>query len=69
MQRLLFEYSPVYLFVCALLGMGYAYVLYQSNYHWSKRTNQLLFGLRALLVTVAGRAFIGTDHQAHTKSF
>ncbi len=59
MQRLLFEYSPVYLFVCALLGMGYAYVLYQSNYHWSKRTNQLLFGLRALLVTLLASLLLG----------
>ncbi len=59
MQRLLFEYSPAYIFICLLAGLGYAYVLYQSKYHWSKRTNQLLFGLRALLVTLLAALLLG----------
>ena len=59
MQRLLFEYSPAYIFLCLLLGVGYAYVLYQSKYHWSKRTNHFLFGLRALLVTLLAALLLG----------
>jgi len=59
MQRLLFEYSPAYILLCVLLGLGYAYVLYKSKYHWSKRTNQFLFGLRTLLVTLLAALLLG----------
>jgi hypothetical protein len=51
MQRLQFESSPFFILLCIALGIGYAFILYRSNKHsWSKRTNQLLFVLRACLV-------------------
>jgi len=50
MQRLLFESSPFFILLCAALGIGYAFILYRAKHTWNKRTNQLLFGLRALLV-------------------
>ncbi len=59
MQRLIFEYNPAFIVVCLLIGVVYAYVLYQSKYHWSKRVNQLLFGLRTLLVTIIALLLLG----------
>ncbi len=50
MQRLLFESSPFFIFLCAALGIGYAFILYRAKHTWGKRTNQILFGLRALFV-------------------
>ncbi|MCW5912098.1 MAG: VWA domain-containing protein [Cyclobacteriaceae bacterium] len=50
MQRLLFESSPLFIFLCAGAGLGYAYILYRSRYTWSKQTNRILFALRAVLV-------------------
>jgi hypothetical protein len=59
MQRLIFEYNPAFIFLCILLGAGYAYILYQSKYHWSKRMNQFLFGLRAVLVMIIAFLLLG----------
>lgn len=50
MQRLIFEYSPYYIVLCLAAGVGYAYLLYKAHYTWSKRTNQLLFSLRTVVV-------------------
>lgn len=50
MQRLLFESSPLFIFLCAGLGLVYAYILYRANHTWSKTVNRILFGLRAVLV-------------------
>ena len=50
MQRLLFEHSPFFILLCVVAGLGYAYVLYNSHYTWSKRTNQFLFALRTVVV-------------------
>lgn len=50
MQRLLFETSPLFIILCAVLGLGYAFILYRAKHTWGTRTNQVLFGLRALLV-------------------
>ena len=51
MQRLLFDYSPVYFVLCLALGMAYAWLLYSGKYNWGKTLNRILFGLRALLAT------------------
>jgi hypothetical protein len=59
MQRLLFEYSPAFIFLCILVGVGYAFILYKNKYHWSKRTNQGLFVLRAVLVTLLTFLLLG----------
>jgi len=50
MQRLLFEHSPYFILLCLVAGVGYAYILYRASYTWSKRTNQVLFALRAIVV-------------------
>lgn len=50
MQRLLFEHSPYYILLCLAAGAGYAYLLYKASYSWSKRTNQFLSALRAVVV-------------------
>ncbi len=59
MQRLIFESSPAFIFLCLFLGLGYAFLLYKSKHPWSKRINQLLFGLRALTVTLLSFLMIG----------
>ena len=56
MQHIQFESSPYYIILCLALGAGYAFVLYRAKHIWSRRVNQLLFGLRALLV--ASLAFL-----------
>jgi len=52
MQHLIFESSSAFVFLCGLLGLGYAYLLYRSKHTWSKRVNRMLFTLRAILVTL-----------------
>jgi hypothetical protein len=52
MQRLIFEQSPYFIFLCLATGIGYAYLLYKQHYAWSKRTNQLLFALRTIVVSI-----------------
>lgn len=61
MQRLIFESSPLYIFVCLALGVGYAYLLYTSKNSWSKRMNRVLFAARALVV--AALAFLLMEPQ------
>ncbi len=51
MQKLIFEYSPIYFLLCIALGIGYAWLLYSSRYNWSKNINRGLFAVRAILVT------------------
>jgi hypothetical protein len=61
MQRLIFESSPLYIFVCLALGVGYAYLLYTSKNSWSQRVNRILFAVRA--VVVAALAFLLMEPQ------
>ncbi|HRI78414.1 MAG TPA: hypothetical protein PLR06_02670 [Cyclobacteriaceae bacterium] len=51
MQRLIFEYSPVYFILCLALGTGYAWLLYSAKYSWGKNWNRILFTLRLVLAT------------------
>ncbi|MBN8577005.1 MAG: VWA domain-containing protein [Cytophagales bacterium] len=50
MQRLLFESSPLFIFLCAGVALGYAYLLYKARTPWSKAVNRILFALRTILV-------------------
>jgi hypothetical protein len=50
MSRLIFESSPLYLVLCIALALGAAYILYRAKHPWSKRTNQILFATRAILI-------------------
>lgn len=69
MQRLLFESSPLFIFLCAAIAIGYAYVLYRSKHTWSKRTNQILFGLRAVLVFFLSILLLGPVLRLITNQF
>lgn len=59
MQRLIFEHSPYYFVLCIALGLGYAWLLYTSNHTWSKRTNQLLFAIRTVVVSFLSFLLLG----------
>lgn len=50
--QLFFEVSPWLILPCLLLGLAYAYFLYQKKGPWSTRTNYLLAFLRFSLATV-----------------
>lgn len=59
MQRLVFESSPAFILLCILLGLGYAFLLYRANHPWNKRTNQILFVVRAVVVSLLSFLLIG----------
>lgn len=68
MQRIIFEYSPLYFLFCLAAGTGYAYVLYSAKYNWSKNTQRVLFILRAVLASALFVLLLGpilrqTTHQ------
>ncbi len=69
MQHLLFESSPMFIFLCAAIALGYAYVLYRSKHTWSKRINQVLFGLRAVLVFFLAILLLGPVIKLITNQF
>jgi hypothetical protein len=69
MQHLLFESSPVFIFLCAAIAIGYAYVLYRSKHTWSKRINQVLFGLRTILVFFLAILLLGPVIKLITNQF
>lgn len=58
-QRLLFEYSPLFVLLCIALGLLYAYILYKSKRTWTKRTNQILFVFRTILISFLAFLLIG----------
>jgi len=59
MQRLIFESSPAFIFLCVLLGLSYAWLLYGAKHPWNKRVNQFLFALRAISVGLLSFLLIG----------
>jgi hypothetical protein len=69
MQHLLFESSPIFIFLCAAIAIGYAYVLYRSKHTWSKRINQVLFGLRTILVFFLAILLLGPVIKLITNQF
>jgi len=50
MQQIIFEQSPAYLLLWAILAVAGAYLLYRGTHPWSGRWNKILFGLRAVLI-------------------
>lgn len=69
MQRLLFESSPFFIFLCAGAGLGYAYLLYRSAHGWSKQFNRVLFGLRAVVVFLLALLLLGPVLKLITNQF
>lgn len=59
MQRLIFEQSPYFIALCLGAGAAYAYLLYNAHYSWSKQVNQLLFLIRAIVVSVLAFLLLG----------
>ncbi len=48
-QRIILESSPAYIFVCLVLALGFAFLMYQLKGPWTKTWNWILFGMRAVL--------------------
>lgn len=69
MQRLIFDYSPLYFIVCLTLGIGYAWLLYTAKYSWSKTLNRVLFTLRAVLATALFVLLLGPVLRQTTNLF
>jgi hypothetical protein len=70
MQRLLFESSPLLIFLCAaLLRLGTRIILYRSKHTWSKRINQILFGFRTALVFFLAILLLGPVLKLITNQF
>lgn len=69
MQHLIFESSPAFILLCALAGVGYAYLLYRAKHPWSKQINQVLFGLRAVMVALLAFLLIGPIVKLTTNSY
>ncbi len=51
-SQLLFEYSPWFILLCLVVGVAYAYFLYQKGGPWNKKVNQLLAAIRFLLASI-----------------
>jgi len=49
---LIFEYSPLFIVLCVLLGLAYAFLLYRKRGPWSSSVNKVLFAVRFLLVAI-----------------
>src|ERR1044072_7682616 len=48
-QRIIIESSPVYILLCLVLALGFAYLLYRTNHPWSKMWHRILFAARMVL--------------------
>lgn len=58
-QQVIFESSPAFIFVCLLLGVGYAYLLYSAKHPWSHSMNRFLFAVRAVLAFLLAFLLLG----------
>src|SRR4051812_19262410 len=58
-QYLQLETSPVFVILCLLAGIGYAYVLYRGEKRWSSTINKIFFVMRALLVASIAFLLLG----------
>ncbi|HCW06402.1 MAG TPA: hypothetical protein DGG95_03440 [Cytophagales bacterium] len=59
MQQLIFESHPIFILLCAIIGVGYAFVLYQSKHPWSEKINRWLFAGRAISVFLISFLLVG----------
>ena len=58
-QNVIFESSPAYIFVCLVVAVGFAYLLYKRKHPWTKTWNRILFGARALLAFLLAFLLLG----------
>lgn len=59
MSRIIFESSPLYLFLCIAFSAGVAMLLYKSKSPWSKNVNRLLLAFRFVLLFVLTLLLLG----------
>lgn len=60
MKRIIFESAPEFIVLCVVAGLGYAAVQYlRTKQPWNKRTNWILFGCRAVLVSFLAFLLLG----------
>lgn len=57
--KILTQYSLWWLPLCALLGLAYAYLMYQKRGPWSKRVNYTLATIRFVFVTLLALLLLG----------
>lgn len=55
---LIFEYSPLFIVLCVLLGLAYAFLLYRKKGPWSSSVNKVLFAVRFLLIVILASLLI-----------
>jgi hypothetical protein len=58
-QNIIFESSPAYIIVCAIVAVGFAFLLYKAKHPWSKNWNRILFGTRAVLAFLLAFLLLG----------
>ncbi len=58
-QNIIFESSPAYIIVCAIVAVGFAFLLYKAKHPWSKKWNRVLFGTRAVLAFLLAFLLLG----------
>lgn len=58
-QRLIFEYPAGWILACVAVGIAYAWVLYSAKSPWTKQTNRILTGVRAVLVAMLAFLLLG----------
>lgn len=59
MDRLIFEVSPLFIFLCLALGVGFAWLLYSQKHPWSKTVNRILFSVRTVLAFLLAFLLLG----------
>lgn len=59
MKQIIFESSPIFIFLCLGVGFGYAFLLYKRKNPWSKQLNWFLFTLRAVLTFILAFFLLG----------
>jgi hypothetical protein len=58
-QNIIFESSPAYLIVCAIVAIGLAFLLYKGKHPWSKLWNRILFAVRMMLAFILTFLLLG----------
>ena len=58
-QNIIFESSPAYIFICILVGLGFAFLLYRGKHPWSSVWNRILFGIRTVLAFLLAFLLLG----------
>jgi len=59
MKQIIFESSPAFIILCAVIGLGYAFLLYTTKNPWGKTLNRILFSLRALITFLLAFFLLG----------